>query len=226
MARTIIKTGFGTEARTTGGYDLMDIKGIGDSISLIKQSFNLRELYKMVSPIILDSIKQRFEDGNASDPSNQWDKLHSETIRKKRDSGYSNPEQILVMSGDMMNSIRVGRLTSYDLKIVCYDRKGPTHEYGGIGTDEDGESFDIPARPFMYLEPNIVAEVWSVLNDFVNAGMSGISKKALSNYKTVQAGLPEKLTMNKQTKFDLEVRINKKPVDDSIYDPEGMTEGW
>ena len=226
MARTIIKTGFGTEARTTGGYDLMDIKGISDSISLIKQSFNLKELYNIVSPIILDSVKQRFEDGNASDPSNQWKKLHSETVRRKRDDGYSNPEQILVMTGDMMESIRVGKLTSYDLKIVCYDHKGPTHEYGGIGTDEDGESFDIPARPFMYMEPNIVAEIWSTLIDFVDAGMSGMIEKALPNYQSERASLPKKLTMNKQTRFDLEVRINKKPVDDSIYDPEGMTEGW
>jgi len=229
MARTIIKTGFGSGARTTlpggvnaGSYDLVGIGEISKAISLIKQSINLRELYGQLQHVILNSIKERFEDGNASDPTNQWDKLHSETIRVKKEGGYSNPEQILVMSGAMRESIIVDKLTSSDLKIVCTDPKGPIHEGGGMSIpNEDGESFNVPARPFMYLEPNIVAEIWSTLLDFVDAGMSGMIEKALPNYQSERASLPKKLTMNKQNKIDLEVRINNKPVE---YDGYGDAE--
>jgi phage gpG-like protein len=102
-----------------------------------KVSSDMRPLWKVVEAEVLAGIDKIFKT-EGDEIGHSWPKLNNRYAKKKRDEGRDRG--ILIYTGVMKASIRVGRQTNNAIKIVTDDPKAPIHNFG---------RGDMPWRPFM-----------------------------------------------------------------------------
>ena len=81
---------------------------------------------------------------------------------------------------------------------------------GALIQEVDGKKeFEIPARPFMHMTPNITRLVWVELNNYVNEAIAG-NKKLAGVIKPHQEMLDVPSAVSEQVLLDINLKIKKK----------------
>ncbi len=126
--------------------------------ALASGGYNLRPMYASIGESMLNSTRQRFEDGK--DPEGQpWLPLSAATLKRKK----KNRDRILVESGDLHG------LLSYHATnggvVVGSDRPyAAIHQLGGQAGRKSAR-VTIPARPFLGISRGGWTEVHEILEE-------------------------------------------------------------
>lgn len=209
-AKFTIKTAV---AGARGGVEeLSDIETLRGVMNLVRQiTYDLKPVWERIAPIIVDSIQNRIDESGKGEAI-EWEPLSQKTIKKKEMMGYEDvANKPLLMTGEMRDSIRVTKSTTFDLRVTATDPKAYKHQYGGTGSDpETGNEFDIPPRPFMHMSPNITKRVFDELLGFVNDALAGESKDISGIVGPQTQMLEHPTVVSEQLLLDLEIEMKKR----------------